>query len=111
MAKSKNAQSAQNEETKVLTAEEQALLDLEAQLEELKTKKKELKESMKGEKKRRELKGILVRFTNQKGEIIEGLGNLYYCVRMDGKLHYKASSDVHIMDEAEIAEYNARKKA
>ena len=47
----------------------------------------------------RELKGVMVRFRNQKGEIITGLGVKYYVVRFEGKLHYKEASQVTFIDE------------
>lgn len=59
---------------------------------------KALKAAEKGEKGERQLKGQKVTFTNQKGEVIEGYGQLYYVVRQGGKLHYKEASKVTVME-------------
>jgi beta-lactam-binding protein with PASTA domain len=60
---------------------------------------KDLKAKEKAEKKPREKKGTMVRFTNKAGETIEGLGNLYYVVSQGGKLHYKAVDAVEVLKE------------
>lgn len=46
----------------------------------------------------RKVKGEMVTFKNKKGEIITGMGQLYWCVRMDGKLHYKEFSAAEVLD-------------
>lgn len=111
MAKNKAVDTNVNtDENAVVTPEQQAILDASAALEAARATLKAAKEAAKGDKAKRELKGILVRFKNQKDEVIEGLGNLYYVVRQDGKLHYKAASEVTQLNEAEIAEYNEKHK-
>lgn len=63
----------------------------------LKDEKAALKAKEKEEKAPREIKGIMVTFTNKAGETIKGKGVLYYVVRQDGKLHYKEASQVTVL--------------
>lgn len=46
----------------------------------------------------RKLKGEMVTFKNKKGETITGMGQLYFCVSVKGKLHYKQFDAVEILD-------------
>lgn len=53
---------------------------------------------------KKEPKGVPVSFQNQAGETITGNGTLYYVVRFNGKLHYKAADAVTLLTEADLAE-------
>ena len=46
----------------------------------------------------RKLKGEMVTFKNKKGETIVGMGQLYFCVQIKGKLHYKQFDAVEVLD-------------
>lgn len=73
---------------------------LRAQIEQLQARNLELE--AKKSKSTKKPKGEPVTFTNQKGEQILGYGVLYYVVRMNGKLHYKETSSVTKITEAEL---------
>lgn len=62
---------------------------------------KKLKAELKGEKpkKERTLKGQMVAFKNKAGDVITGLGQMYYVARHGGKLHYKEASQVILLPE------------
>ena len=71
-------------------------------IEELKAEQKVLAEQIKALKTsvvraKKPAKGVMVSFTNQAGDLIQGLGVLYYVVRKDGKLHYKAADTVTLV--------------
>lgn len=81
------------------TAEEVAAI--EAEIAAAQQKIKELRAKKKGEKVKnpRVLKGQMVAFRNKAGELITGLGQMYYVTRHGGKLHYKEASAVTILPE------------
>lgn len=66
----------------------------------LAAKKKEPKEK-KEKAPKKEPKGIMIEFENTAGKTIRGLGNLYYVVRFEKKLHYKAADAVRIIQPEE----------
>ena len=77
----------------VKTAEQTEIETLKAQIAQLEADKAA---------KQRKLKGQLVTFKNQKGEVIKGYGVLYYVARMNGKLFYKEASQVTILPNEPI---------
>lgn len=98
----------QNVETaKVETEDEKQLREIKEAVAEMQAKAKALKTKIKDESAgtKKATKGIMVTFTNQAGETITGLGNLYYVVRgEDKKLHYKAADAVTIIKVEEKTE-------
>lgn len=64
----------------------QTLEQMQAQIAELEAQLKAAKAQAKASKRP---KGDLVKFTNNKGESIEGYGVKYYYVTVDGKSHLK----------------------
>lgn len=72
----------------VVLTPEQKIAALEAEL-------KKLKEDKKSQSPR---KGAKVSFKNTKDETIVGWGQLYYCVNINGKLHYKQLAQVEILE-------------
>ena len=78
----------------VVTDEQKAAIQadidaLQAQIKDLRLKKKGQKPKVE-----KENKGIMVAFKNKKGETIVGKGVVYYVARAGGKLHYKEGSAV-----------------
>lgn len=82
------------EEVKKKSQEE---IDLEEQIKALKNKLREVKGVP--AKKDRVLKGTMVAFKNKAGDVITGLGVMYYVARHNGKLHYKEASQVVMLPE------------
>jgi hypothetical protein len=82
------------EEVKEKSQEE---IDLEAQIKALKDKLREVKGVP--PKKDRVLKGVMVAFKNKAGDVITGLGVMYYVARYKNKLHYKEASQVVLLPE------------
>lgn len=100
MKKNNSVANATNEnETPVINTEMTAVEKAKAELEKAKQLLKDAKAAEKTEPKEKKLKGTMVTFVNKAGETIKGLGNLYYVVRQDGKLHYKAEDAVTVLED------------
>lgn len=93
---------------------EKSAKELEEKIQKQKDELKELqkqKKALKSPNMPRALKGVMVTFKNKAGVQVTGMGSRYYVVRMDGKLHYKEESQVTLMTEDEIVEYNRAQAA
>lgn len=76
--------------------------EIEAEIKATQERIKALRAEKKGEKPKKdkaEPKGKMVSFLNKAGERITGLGNLYYVVRANGRLNYKAADATIVLPE------------
>lgn len=76
--------------------EQEVNVDLAQQLEDALAQVNKLKALLKPKK---EPKGDKVEFIDGEGNVIEGYGVLYYCVRHNGKLKYKEASQVNVIEK------------
>lgn len=106
MSKAKKVAQTQTEEKRESNAtlfnEAQVAEQIKAAVAEALAAKKRVPKEKKEKAEKKAPKGIMIEFTNQKGQLIRGLGNLYYVVRFEKKLHYKAIDAVRIIPAEEL---------